>query len=1176
MRLARLDLTSYGRFTDASFTFPQCERDLHIVFGLNEAGKTTSLIAIEDLLFGIPDRSPYSFRHDYPTMRIGAVVENRTKQFEFQRRKGKRETILGLDGLPMVGDEGLLGPFLGGADRAFFDRMFNLGHDRLAQGGKAIIEAKDDIGQMMFSVSTGLSDLRERLSRLEKEADEIWAPRRSVKRRYYQAEDRFNGATKLQRKFSLSAIEWRKVRKALDDAENAHKECRQRHEATSVELKKLARIRRIHAFVRRKRELEREISELSEVIKLPNNAAALLAETERHEAEIQPQVEILTFQHDQARQRLHGLEFDEVLVQRSNDITYLHEQRIEIRREMDDLPKRRRELENELQELTRLATNLGWDTGKPDELIDRIPVRGKIERLHALENQRGKLDSTVETASKSTQEAQVSLNKKTEQLSRMGEALDVSRLTAVLNAVRDSSDVANRIRFAQNRVQETSEQIERAVEFLNPSVPDDVDIEVLRVPLRVTVEEHRGLVRDLTQRQRTVEERRVDSLNQLERDQKALERRVRDEGLVAPDALETARARRDNLWELITLKYFEGSQIPSEKVRDYSAELEHLPSAFEEAIQEADSISDWRFEKAEETGALAELARKMAEQQTVIAQMEAQVAILKDEGDQLNKVWQSLWEDIPVVVLEPEVMLAWLDAHDGIVTTIRQRREMRGQQDACKVEEQEASVRIMAELAVLGVDTSELQSDSLRMVIEWAEAFQRKQDDKAERLEEMREAARVAKYDFQRCQHQLQQVQLDLEDWQKNWSTAVAETDLQNEIEPEVVNAQIRVIDQMRDHAGRAKDLRDKRIYTIERDIAEFNSRVAQTVTELAPGLVNTNAENTVLELERRRDEAVGLHEQHKEVSENIVLLKGQIKKLEEDRKKAWTLVQPLIETARVKEIDDLKMAIEQSDHLRLLKQDLANVLETLNLQGDGLAMEVLEEECRDADIDQVRTREEEAESELKLLQEQLQDAVVVKTEVHRKFLEIGGDDAAAKAAADRQEALAAMREAAERYVRLRTSAVLLRWAIDRYRKEKQGPLLKRAGEIFRVLTLNSFERLEVGFDERENMRLTGVRPDGEVVAVPGLSNGTEDQLFLALRISAVEDYLGNALALPFVADDLFINFDPDRSAAGFEVLGQLAERTQVLFYTHHPHLVEIAQQTLGTDINVISLTEKV
>ena len=91
---------------------------------------------------------------------------------------------------------------------------------------------------------------------------------------------------------------------------------------------------------------------------------------------------------------------------------------------------------------------------------------------------------------------------------------------------------------------------------------------------------------------------------------------------------------------------------------------------------------------------------------------------------------------------------------------------------------------------------------------------------------------------------------------------------------------------------------------------------------------------------------------------------------------------------------------------------------------------------------------------------------------------------------------------------------------------------------------------------------------------MPGLSSGTEDQLFLALRIAAVEDFLTRAVALPFVADDLFINFDLERSAAGFEVLGQLAEQTQVLFYTHHPHLVDVARETLGADVHVVTLAD--
>ena len=1174
MRLARLALLSYGRFTDAFFEFPQSERDLHIVFGLNEAGKSTSLTAIEDLLFGIPDRSPYNFLHDYETMRIGAMLENGDDRLEFTRRKGRSETILGPDGLPMPGGEGLLGPFLGGADRAFFDRMFNLSHNRLAEGGRTIIEAKDDVGQMLFSAGTGLSDVRKRLSRLEEEADELWGPRRSEKRRYYQAEGRFNNATKRQREHSLSATAWLAARKELDDAEKAHGKSRQQHETTSIELKKLARIRRVYAFVRRMGELEHELAALGDVVVLPENAAALLAEAKGHEAEMQPQVKILKSKLEQAQQRLEGLDFDEVLVRRADDITQLHEQRIKIRGGKDDLPKRRAELKDELKELDWLATELGWETAEPAELIDRMPARGKIARLHALEARRGRLETEVEAASKAAEDAKTSLNEKTERLGEMGEALDVSRLAAVLNAVRDSGDVASRIRLAQGQVQEASEQIGRMVKSLKPRLPDDTDIEALPVPPPATVQAHRDLVRDWTLRQRETKQRLADSRNALEREQRALERRVRDEGLVTPDALEKARSRRNDLWKLVELKYIESSPIRPEKAQAYAAELEHLPSAFEGALQEADTVADRRFDKAEKAGGLAELDRSMAERETLIAQLVAQEAVLKDEWNQLDQVWLTLWAEVPIKVLEPEAMLTWLGTYDDIVTAIGQQRKAQRQLDTYKDEEREASAQVVVELAAMDVGPGKMQTDSLRVVIERAETFRRDQEAKAKRLREMREAARGAQTDDERRRHELQQAQSALKVWRKEWSTAVAEADLQIEAEPEVVSAQIKMIEQMWDHSSTAKQLRDKRIATIERDIAEFDRKVAEAVAELAPDLVGTDADDAVLELERRRDEAVSLQKQHEEMLETVVSLQGEIEELEKSRRKAWDAVQHLKEAARVEEIDDLESAIEQSDHLRVLRRDRARVLETLDQQGDGLATDVLEKECRDVDIDQVRAREEEAEGELKRLQEQLDETVVSRTKARQAFQAIGGDDKAAKAAADRQEALAAMRVSAQRYMRIRSSGVLLRWAIDRYRREKQGPLLKRASELFRVLTLDSFERLDVAFDEQDSMHLTGVRPDGKRVAMSGLSTGPEDQLFLALRIAAVEDYLGKALALPFVADDLFINFDPERSAAGFEVLGQLAERTQVLFYTHHSHLVDLARQTLGTDTSVVPLAE--
>jgi uncharacterized protein YhaN len=77
------------------------------------------------------------------------------------------------------------------------------------------------------------------------------------------------------------------------------------------------------------------------------------------------------------------------------------------------------------------------------------------------------------------------------------------------------------------------------------------------------------------------------------------------------------------------------------------------------------------------------------------------------------------------------------------------------------------------------------------------------------------------------------------------------------------------------------------------------------------------------------------------------------------------------------------------------------------------------------------------------------------------------------------------------------------------------------------------------------------------------MSEGTIDQLFLALRIASIEQSVKGGSILPVLADDLFINFDDGRAEAGFRVLGELAKSTQVLFFTHHKHLLEIARRSL-------------
>ena len=56
--------------------------------GPNEAGKSTALRALRNLLFGIPAQTPDSFRHGHPNLRIGAaIVSGSGAAMEFIRRR---------------------------------------------------------------------------------------------------------------------------------------------------------------------------------------------------------------------------------------------------------------------------------------------------------------------------------------------------------------------------------------------------------------------------------------------------------------------------------------------------------------------------------------------------------------------------------------------------------------------------------------------------------------------------------------------------------------------------------------------------------------------------------------------------------------------------------------------------------------------------------------------------------------------------------------------------------------------------------------------------------------------------------------------------------------------------------------------------------------------------------
>ena len=88
---------------------------------------------------------------------------------------------------------------------------------------------------------------------------------------------------------------------------------------------------------------------------------------------------------------------------------------------------------------------------------------------------------------------------------------------------------------------------------------------------------------------------------------------------------------------------------------------------------------------------------------------------------------------------------------------------------------------------------------------------------------------------------------------------------------------------------------------------------------------------------------------------------------------------------------------------------------------------------------------------------------------------------------------------------------------------------------------------------------LLGVRPNDEEVHVDGMSDGSRDQLYLSLRLATLEQHLSKGEPMPFVVDDILIGFDDNRTRVCIEVLAELAASTQVLLFTHHRRVLELA-----------------
>src|SRR5579872_3992838 len=184
MRFAELSLERYGVYQQLSVPF--ASPGLNVVYGPNEAGKSTCLAAISDFLFGIRNDSPHDERFSYNAMRIGATLLLADgRRLVLQRRRGRGQTLLdGNDRTETIG-ESVLRNLLGDVAREHFGTLFGLDHRSLREDGKTLLSAKGHIGRLILEAGGGLRALVKSIDELGDEADRLFATRSSKDRKFY-------------------------------------------------------------------------------------------------------------------------------------------------------------------------------------------------------------------------------------------------------------------------------------------------------------------------------------------------------------------------------------------------------------------------------------------------------------------------------------------------------------------------------------------------------------------------------------------------------------------------------------------------------------------------------------------------------------------------------------------------------------------------------------------------------------------------------------------------------------------------------------------------------------------------------------------------------------------------------------------------------------------------------
>jgi uncharacterized protein YhaN len=363
---------------------------------------------------------------------------------------------------------------------------------------------------------------------------------------------------------------------------------------------------------------------------------------------------------------------------------------------------------------------------------------------------------------------------------------------------------------------------------------------------------------------------------------------------------------------------------------------------------------------------------------------------------------------------------------------------------------------------------------------------------------------------------------------------------------------------------------RTLRVEGMDRDMKKFQERTSALLEQLDEPDLGLGPDAVIKALSVRFNKAQQVETQANMAQSSFKELGRQVLQAETKAEEAAAALELLCEglpasSSRVQQVMDLEARDVVLERLNGRRQTLLPLSRGQSEEDLRHDLESFDEAAAVAEIEALKIQEGQ--------HNQRENEVFASlTQAEGELTRLEGGVGAEVAVQLRKNAEAELIENTRAWAVKRFAQILLAHAIEQHRSQQEQPLLKKASQLFSLLTANSFAGVEQELDESDTFRLVGRRDADHTLGYGEMSEGTQFQLYLSLRLAYLDEYAQKAEPMPFIGDDLLASFDDERTRRGVKALAEIGTRIQPILFTHHSRVVELALEELGDRVDVVNL----